>query len=107
MLDSVRQDMPPDIDESDDVVSRLVLHDAIRLAIARLDEKYRDVLLLFAGPELSYEEISRALGIPVGTVRSRLFRGRARLLELLGVEGQIKDKDTPLELRSIQKGPPR
>jgi RNA polymerase sigma-70 factor (ECF subfamily) len=43
----------------------------------------RDVLLLYAWEELSYEEIATALGVPVGTVRSRLARARARLRSLL------------------------
>jgi len=51
-------------------------------AIGALPEGERQVLLLFAWEELSYEEIAQALGVPVGTVRSRLSRGRARLAEL-------------------------
>jgi RNA polymerase sigma-70 factor (ECF subfamily) len=39
-------------------------------------------LLLYAWEELSYEEIADALGVPVGTVRSRLNRARVRLREL-------------------------
>lgn len=48
-------------------------------ALGGLDREQRDVLLLYAWEELSYEEIAQALGIPVGTVRSRLARARARL----------------------------
>jgi RNA polymerase sigma factor (sigma-70 family) len=48
-------------------------------ALARLDPAQRDVLLLHAWGELSYEEIAESLGIPLGTVRSRLSRARARL----------------------------
>jgi RNA polymerase sigma factor (sigma-70 family) len=51
-------------------------------AIGALPEAERQVLLLFAWEELSYEEIAQALGVPVGTVRSRLSRGRARLASL-------------------------
>jgi RNA polymerase sigma factor (sigma-70 family) len=51
-------------------------------AIETLPDGERQVLLLFAWEELSYDEIALALGIPVGTVRSRLSRGRARLTEL-------------------------
>jgi RNA polymerase sigma-70 factor (ECF subfamily) len=46
------------------------------------------VLLLAASTDLTYEEIARALGVPVGTVRSRLARGRLRLRELLETNGQ-------------------
>lgn len=48
-------------------------------AIGELPEAERQVLLLFAWEELTYDEIAAALHIPVGTVRSRLNRGRARL----------------------------
>jgi RNA polymerase sigma factor (sigma-70 family) len=51
-------------------------------AIGALPEAERQVLLLFAWEELSYDEIAQALGVPVGTVRSRLSRGRARLAAL-------------------------
>jgi RNA polymerase sigma-70 factor (ECF subfamily) len=51
--------------------------------LAHLTAKERDVLLLFAWAELSYEEIAGALEIPVGTVRSRLNRARQRLQSTL------------------------
>jgi RNA polymerase sigma-70 factor, ECF subfamily len=51
-------------------------------AIGTLPEAERQVLLLLAWEELSYEEIALTLGVPVGTVRSRLSRGRARLAAL-------------------------
>src|SRR4029078_1684428 len=47
-------------------------------AIGTLPEAKRQFLLLFAWEELSYDEIALALGVPAGTVRSRLSRGRAR-----------------------------
>jgi RNA polymerase sigma-70 factor (ECF subfamily) len=51
-------------------------------ALAHLRRPERDVVLLYAWGELSYEQISDALEIPVGTVRSRLSRARARMREL-------------------------
>lgn len=51
----------------------------------------RDALLLFAWEELSYDEFANALEVPVGTVRSRLNRGRRRLRELT----------TPMEDRMV------
>jgi RNA polymerase sigma-70 factor (ECF subfamily) len=53
-------------------------------ALAGLPDGDRDVVVLFAWEDLSYEEIASALGIPVGTVRSRLNRARRTLRELLG-----------------------
>lgn len=60
-------------------------------ALRSLSRRDRDVLFLFACAELSYEEIARALGIPVGTVRSRLARARSKVRELLGPEGAITE----------------
>jgi RNA polymerase sigma-70 factor (ECF subfamily) len=51
----------------------------VAAALAKLDPSQRDVLLLHAWGELSYEEIAGTLGIPLGTVRSRLARARANL----------------------------
>jgi RNA polymerase sigma-70 factor (ECF subfamily) len=44
-----------------------------------LSAEQREVVLLFAWADLSYEEIAEALAIPLGTVRSRLARARAHL----------------------------
>lgn len=52
-------------------------------ALAALTNDERDVLLLFAWAELTYEEIGEALEIPLGTVRSRLSRARARMEQLI------------------------
>jgi predicted DNA-binding protein (UPF0251 family) len=51
-------------------------------ALAGLARPERDVLLLIAWEQLSYDEAGRALGIPVGTVRSRLHRARAKVRQL-------------------------
>jgi RNA polymerase sigma-70 factor (ECF subfamily) len=56
---------------------------ALTAALTRMDADQRDVLLLHAWAELSYEEIAASLGIPVGTVRSRLSRARVRLRSTL------------------------
>lgn len=53
-------------------------------ALRRLPDEQREVLLLVALEQLSYSEAAGALGIPVGTVMSRLFRARERLRVLLG-----------------------
>src|SRR5207247_1254633 len=48
-------------------------------ALKRLPRREREPLLLLAWADLTYEQIAFALGLPVGTVRSRISRGRARL----------------------------
>ncbi|MCE6994676.1 RNA polymerase sigma factor [Saccharothrix sp. S26] len=53
-------------------------------ALGGLSPEDRDVLLLVAWEQLSYEEVAAALAIPVGTVRSRLHRARRKVREALG-----------------------
>lgn len=53
-------------------------------ALARLSPAERGVLLLIAWGDLSYDEAAQALGVPVGTVRSRLNRARGKVREALG-----------------------
>ena len=55
----------------------------IRAEIARLPEEYREVIVLRELEELSYREISEAVGVPMGTVMSRLARGREMLAQRL------------------------
>jgi RNA polymerase sigma-70 factor, ECF subfamily len=55
----------------------------IRQAVERLEAAEREVLLLREFEELSYEEIAKILYLPVNTVRSRLFRARMALREIL------------------------
>jgi RNA polymerase sigma factor (sigma-70 family) len=72
---------------ADEIVSRLdaaaVRGDLLR-ALAGLSAGDRDVLLLIAWAGLTYEETADALGIPMGTVRSRLNRVRRKVREALG-----------------------
>jgi RNA polymerase sigma factor (sigma-70 family) len=53
-----------------------------RDALRTLPRREQDVFVLCVGMELSYEEAAAALGLPIGTVRSRLSRARGRLREL-------------------------
>ncbi|MBI2071861.1 MAG: sigma-70 family RNA polymerase sigma factor [Gemmatimonadetes bacterium] len=62
------------------VFERPELADAIRLALEKLPEEFRTAVVLVDMEDQSYAEAARVLGVPVGTVRSRLFRGR-RLLQ--------------------------
>jgi RNA polymerase sigma factor (sigma-70 family) len=75
--------------EGDRVAARVTAQAARRelaAALARLSPSQRDVLLLHAWAELDYDGIAVALGVPVGTVRSRLHRARAVLRDVLGPE---------------------
>ena len=56
----------------------------VAVALTQLPPPERDVLLLHVWEGLPYEDVAEAVGIPVGTVRSRLNRARRRLRELSG-----------------------
>jgi RNA polymerase sigma-70 factor (ECF subfamily) len=58
--------------------ARLEVRD-LQTALALLPPEQREVILLVGLEQLTYAEVSHALGIPIGTVMSRLFRGRERL----------------------------
>ncbi len=71
-----------------DLASRATQSDALEVrdlagALQRLSPEQREVLLLVGLEELSYEQAAKALGIPIGTVMSRLSRARERLRALL------------------------
>jgi RNA polymerase sigma-70 factor (ECF subfamily) len=57
-------------------------------ALAQLPEEQRQVILLVGLEEMSYEEAATILDVPVGTIRSRLSRGRDALRELMDIEAK-------------------
>jgi RNA polymerase sigma-70 factor (ECF subfamily) len=59
------------------------LMDAMEAGIGSMSEKLRTVLLLHDREDISYEEIANLVGVPVGTVKSRLFLARAHLQNVL------------------------
>lgn len=65
--------------------------------LGALPSAEQDVFVLCVGMELSYEDASVALGVPVGTVRSRLSRARARLLELDPGSGHKQGENSNLQ----------
>lgn len=60
----------------------LEMHDLMS-AIHRLPDEFREVVLLVGLEQLRYEEVAQVLGVPIGTVMSRLSRGRERLRVLM------------------------
>jgi RNA polymerase sigma factor (sigma-70 family) len=74
----------PFTDRVDERVSASTAGRRIAAALARLSAELRDTLLLVAWGDLSYDEAAAALGVPVGTVRSRLNRARSKLRRTLG-----------------------
>lgn len=68
---------------------RLELRDLER-ALAKLPEEQRQVLLLVGMEGMSYEEVADVVGVPVGTIRSRLSRGRDAVRALMGETEQAR-----------------
>jgi RNA polymerase sigma factor (sigma-70 family) len=94
-------------DFADDVIGRL--DDARRLAalhraLGSLRRDEFEVLTLHAWSGLSYGETAEALGIPVGTVRSRLSRARAKLARLTDTEAHGDSKELPVARDQLMVG---
>ena len=84
------EDVVPVLTAPSNIEASLQLRDLDR-AIANLPEEQRQVVLLVGLEQMGYEEVAKILGVPVGTVRSRLSRGRAALRALM----DMKDGQAP------------
>lgn len=90
----------PDLGMNADTYERMlgrVLEDDVRDALLALPEPYRMVVILADLESLAYREIAEIVDVPIGTVMSRLFRGRRALRERLGEAARrhgidVKDK---------------
>ena len=60
--------------------------DRIQAALDELPPQYREVILLCDVEEMKYQEIAEVLAVPIGTVMSRLARGRTRMRQMLASE---------------------
>jgi RNA polymerase sigma-70 factor (ECF subfamily) len=78
------EDMAPVLTVRPRALAVLELRD-LEAAIAKLPEEQRQVILLVGLEGMAYEEVAQTLRIPVGTVRSRLSRGRDQLRRLLDI----------------------
>lgn len=93
-VDQLRRPRLPthSIDEDDfDVPTRATQNDELELrdlasALGHLPDEQREALLLVALEEMSYADIAATLGVPIGTVMSRLSRGRERLRAIMNGE---------------------
>lgn len=70
-------------ESADEAYARVSLGDDIQKALLELPIEFREAVVLCDVVGLSYEEIAQAAAVPVGTVRSRIHRGRKLLRELL------------------------
>ena len=87
-VDPLDDDMP-ELAQRGTQSDALLVRDLDR-AIARLPADQRAVLLLVTLEEMSYEEVARTLGIPIGTVMSRLSRAREKLRLMLLNEARLR-----------------
>lgn len=69
-----------------ELLLRRELVDTVRAGMDELPPTLREVVILCAFEEMSYEQAGQVLAVPVGTVRSRLHRAKARLANLLRAE---------------------
>jgi RNA polymerase sigma-70 factor (ECF subfamily) len=86
LREDVLPDEPPGMKTTgivEEEVQRGELHDVVQRALVRLPAEYRATVVLRDLEGRSYDEIAQILGIPAGTVRSRIHRGREALRQLL------------------------
>jgi RNA polymerase sigma-70 factor, ECF subfamily len=81
------EDVAPMLTVQSNAAAALQLRD-LEAAMAKLPEEQRQVILLVGLEGLRYEEVAVILGVPIGTVRSRLSRGRDNLRALTETEGR-------------------
>jgi len=77
---------PPPAVSPEDLETRILLRDRIDRALAQLPDEQREILVLRDVEGFEYREIAQMLSIPIGTVKSRIFRARARMRDLLRPE---------------------
>ena len=81
--DDAQTPPPATTDTPESILLARADHDSIQRALQRLPVAYREIILLCDVEEMSYREIAEALGVPMGTVMSRLARARKAMRGLL------------------------
>lgn len=78
------------VERPDEMMAGLQVERIVEQAIMKLDPTFRECLVLRDVEDMSYEEIGAVTGLPEGTVKSRIHRGRAQLKDL--VEAALGEK---------------
>ena len=86
----------PELTVQSNAIPTLQLRD-LEAALGRLRLQERQVILLVGLEGMRYEEVAVILGVPVGTVRSRLSRGRDELRRLMGMEEQLGSRQSSVK----------
>lgn len=82
--DTLKWELPDESQDTEDKVSRKETISNIEAALENLPEKFKEIILLRDYEGYSYEEIADMLGISMGTVKSRINRGRSKIIQLVG-----------------------
>jgi RNA polymerase sigma-70 factor, ECF subfamily len=82
-------DIAPTLTTQSNAIATLELRDLER-ALAKLPQEQREVILLVGLEGMRYDEVAAILSVPVGTVRSRLLRGRDQLRILMGEDKKLR-----------------
>ena len=85
------------------LLDRQMTRESVRRGLDTLSPEYRQILLLREIQGLSYDEISQALGLEVGTVKSRIFRARKKLCAFLLEDGNIPEFTSSLKSEGGEK----
>jgi RNA polymerase sigma-70 factor (ECF subfamily) len=86
VFDETQHSDESDAEPTDAATLRTATREVLEDALRRLPEEFREVIVLRELQEMSYREISEIVGVPIGTVMSRLSRARQRLQHALGQE---------------------
>tara|TARA_Y100001970_G_scaffold294159_1_gene447705 strand:- start:32674 stop:33258 length:585 start_codon:yes stop_codon:yes gene_type:complete len=78
-----------DVESFEDEEDTLVSGEILQKCLNELDNEFKNIIILRDIQELSYDEISKILKIPLGTVKSRINRGRFKLKDLLKQKGVV------------------
>jgi RNA polymerase sigma-70 factor (ECF subfamily) len=103
------EEMAPVLTIQSNAIDVLQLRD-LEAAIAKLPQEQRQVILLVGLEGMRYEEVALILGVPVGTVRSRLSRGRDQLRRLMDMgddeEGRPEETDAESVAPAVRRRRP-
>jgi DNA-directed RNA polymerase specialized sigma24 family protein len=98
---SIELDEAPPVPVLSNAIARLELRDLER-AINRLPEDQRTVVLLIGLEGMQYDRVAAILNVPIGTVRSRLARGRAKLRRLMSATRRFR-RSRPSRRASVRQ----
>ena len=101
--DEVQLDVADESQSPELLLDRQMTRESVRRGLETLTPEYRQILLLREIQGMSYDEISQALGLEVGTVKSRIFRARKKLCAFLLEDGNIPEFTSSVRTKGGEK----